>query len=306
MTSLMYVIDFTIMRNVSMNRKPGVDVIRTLRREVGFGCPVPQCGNPYLEWHHFDPPWKVENHHRPEGMIALCVQHHKNADNGAYTKEQLIDFKKNKVDSERVRGNFEWRRNKLLVMVGGNFYYEVLRPLVIDNHNVISTSRDEDGYLMLSIKMLSKSKGERLVMSDNFWDNIGHPTDFRCPPSGKEIEITYDNNDYLSIEFYEITSGVEFRERFNTAPPDYIEFPITISEINLKIPDADIILSPGGSNIATNVFKGNFFYGGLIGMSICTKNEWLQNWDLVPNPGSRVAPCPCGSGKRYKKCHGKL
>ena len=73
-----------------MNRTPPKKVIQTLRQEVGFGCPIPNCGNPYLEWHHFDPPWSIENHHRPEGMIALCTQHHKNADNYAYTNEQLI------------------------------------------------------------------------------------------------------------------------------------------------------------------------------------------------------------------------
>jgi hypothetical protein len=26
----------------------------------------------------------------------------------------------------------------------------------------------------------------------------------------------------------------------------------------------------------------------------------------VPAPASRTAPCPCGSGKRYKECHGRL
>ena len=39
-----------------MNRTPPKKVIQTLRQEVGFGCPIPNCGNPYLEWHHFDPP----------------------------------------------------------------------------------------------------------------------------------------------------------------------------------------------------------------------------------------------------------
>ncbi|MFN3630462.1 MAG: DUF5672 family protein, partial [Casimicrobiaceae bacterium] len=27
---------------------------------------------------------------------------------------------------------------------------------------------------------------------------------------------------------------------------------------------------------------------------------------MVPAPGSRLAPCPCGSGRRYKDCHGAL
>jgi preprotein translocase subunit SecA len=28
--------------------------------------------------------------------------------------------------------------------------------------------------------------------------------------------------------------------------------------------------------------------------------------DSVPQPVSRNAPCPCGSGKKFKHCHGQL
>src|SRR5918912_315690 len=38
---------------LTVNRTPPAAVRRELRREVGFGCPVPDCGNPYLYWHHF-------------------------------------------------------------------------------------------------------------------------------------------------------------------------------------------------------------------------------------------------------------
>ncbi|WVV46823.1 hypothetical protein THH46_16005 [Pseudomonas sp. NA13] len=69
-------------------------VMLALRSEVGFGCPVKDCGNPYLEYHHFDPPVSVRAHNEPQGMIALCAQHHKKADGGAYTNEQLHALKK--------------------------------------------------------------------------------------------------------------------------------------------------------------------------------------------------------------------
>jgi hypothetical protein len=74
-------------------RDPYRDVKRRLRREVGFTCPVEGCGNPYLTWHHFDPPWRVEHHHRPEGMIALCLEHAAQADNDAFTHDQLRALK---------------------------------------------------------------------------------------------------------------------------------------------------------------------------------------------------------------------
>jgi hypothetical protein len=46
---------------MGLPRRPPMDVIRLLRSEVGFCCPVEGCGNPYLTWHHFDPPRRVEN-----------------------------------------------------------------------------------------------------------------------------------------------------------------------------------------------------------------------------------------------------
>jgi hypothetical protein len=73
---------------------------KALRKEVGFGCPVKDCGNPYLTWHHFDPPWEIAKHkpkperHKVEGIIALCHSHHDEADAGAFTKEQLHALKR--------------------------------------------------------------------------------------------------------------------------------------------------------------------------------------------------------------------
>lgn len=289
-----------------MNRTPPKKVIQTLRKDVGFGCPVPNCGNPYLEWHHFDPPWSIENHHRPEGMIALCTQHHKNADNHAYTIDQLIAFKKNKVNSEKLKGTFEWRRNKLLTVVGGNFYYETPRALVIDNYDVITLTRDENGYLLLNVEMLSVSKEERLVMRENCWENIGKPSDFKCPPSGKEIEIKYENGDLLSIKFYVINGQELFRKIFDRESPHFLEFPLTVSEINFEVSGVNIKVSPKGTNIQKNQFVGHFSYNCGIGMMLNLGIKWRQNWNLVPVPSTRSALCPCNSGSRYKHCHGKI
>lgn len=100
-----------------MNRDPLTDVKRILRKEVGFGCPVEGCGNPYLTWHHFDPTWSEKQHHDPKGMIALCREHHDKADAGAYTREQLHELKKNPRTKDVV-GKFDWMRNKLMLVAG--------------------------------------------------------------------------------------------------------------------------------------------------------------------------------------------
>ena len=65
------------------------------------------CGSPYLTWHHFDPPWRVQEHEEPEGIIALCQEHHKKADVGAFTDDQLRGLKAAGHErEEEVRGRF--------------------------------------------------------------------------------------------------------------------------------------------------------------------------------------------------------
>lgn len=289
-----------------MNRKSPVSVIKQLRREVGFGCPVPECGNPYLEWHHFDPPWSVTPHHNPDGMVALCAEHHKKADNGAYTNNQLAAFKRNKVDPAIIRGRFDWRRNKQLTVVGGNYYYETPRALVIDGHDVVALTRDEEGYLLLNVEMISLSTEVRARLVDNCWENIGSPVDLICPPSGKDLSIRYANGDYLAIHFYVIRDCAEFQEKFSTAPYDMLEFPLTVAEVNCEIGGTDIKLTPLGTTIGTNQFIGNFMAHCGAGLVANLGMNWKQNWSLISTPRSRLSPCPCGSGRRYKYCHGSL
>lgn len=289
-----------------MNRKPPSSVINQLRKEVGFGCPAPDCGNPYLEWHHFDPPWSAAPHHNPDGMVALCAEHHKKADYGSYTNEQLLKFKQTKTDSALVRGQFDWRRNKLLAVVGGNYYYETPRILVIDNHEVVSLTRDDDGYLLLNIEMLSLSNEVRLKMVENCWENIGEPVEMVCPPSGKDLRVLYKNGDSLAIHFYVVADHAAFQEKFKRSPYEVLEFPLTVAEVNCEVGGTDIKLTPTGTTIRTNQFIGNFMAFCGCGMQFELGFKWRQNWCLISTPNSRLSTCPCGSGRRYKHCHGVL
>lgn len=294
-----------------MNRKPPKKVIRTLRTEVGFGCPALGCGNPYLEWHHFDPPWSVEQHHRPEGMIALCVEHHKKADGGAYTIDQLRAMKVNRANAHDVQGRFDWLRNKLLTVVGGCFFYETLRILTIDGIDVVWLRRDEDGYLRLNICMLSLMAQERAIIQDNIWQNIGSPIDLRSPPHGKELTIEYRNGDYLHIRFLVLQTSDEVfikYPHFKSLEENSLEFPLTVIEVNFRVGGTGINVGPEGSRFSSIFFKpgsGAFHCGS--GFEIAVGGTWLQNPSLLPFiPSSRIALCPCGNGKRFKNCHGLL
>ena len=110
-----------------LEREPRLDVKPELRSEVNFGCPVDGCGSPYLAYHHFDPPWKEEQHHRPAGMIALCARHHDEADGGRWTRLQLRGMKSSpylRESGELPTGGrkLRWQREHLLVRAGGSLY----------------------------------------------------------------------------------------------------------------------------------------------------------------------------------------
>lgn len=126
------------------------------------------------------------------------------------------------------------------------------------------------------------------------------------PPSGKELRVRYANGDRLAIHFYVVEDNAEFQAKFKTHPYTELEFPLTVVEVNCEIGGTDIKLTPTGTTIGTNKFIGNFsaYCGG--GMLVNLGLKWRQNWSLIPAPESRLSPYPCGSGRRYKHCHGAL
>lgn len=252
-----------------MNRVPQIDVRRALRKEVGFGCPVKGCGSPYLTWHHFDPPWNEREHHEPAGMIALCREHHDKADAGAYNKEQLRELKNN--SNTKIIGRFDWMRNCILAVVGGNFYYETPIIFQFRQQPAIWFNRDSEGYFLLNIKMLSIVREPRLCVEDNFWIETGNPVDLESPPSGKLLKVEYANGDKIRIEFMELNSIEDIIKRYPDSSPNSwgIQFPITAVEIQEKVGGTEFEFGPRYSKLpGNNIFKNCFFRSCSVGLSI--------------------------------------
>lgn len=249
-----------------------------LRSEVGFGCPVKECGNPYLEYHHFDPPVSVRAHNNPEGMIALCAQHHKKADGGAYTNEQLHELKKDQANADFVKGDLEWLRRDLLAVVGGNYYYETSKIIVVDGFDLVSLVRDDEGYLRLNVNLLSLAKEDRVVIKDNSWERIGIPLDLRSPPQGKELEVRYHNGDYIYLKFYELNSAEIAIKKYGSNILRDLMYPITVVEVNLAIGGTNIKLTPKSSTLGGLKMVGNFVSN--CGGGVVVNNsgyKWRQN-----------------------------
>ena len=281
-----------------LSREPPVAVRRQLAEEVGFGCPVDGCGSPYLTWHHFDPPWAIKHHHNPGGMIALCRDHHPEADRGAFTSDQLREFKRTGRDRKNALvGRFNWIREKLLVVVGGNFFYDTPIAVQVNDTRVVWFNRDESGCLLVNVQMLTTSGKPRLVMLDNFWITEGsNESEIICPPSGSLIGATYPNGDKLRVRFIDIPNATVFDQRYPLTRPSLtpeikaqrtvvgvsddqrrhptnadiaqesgVLFPLTTVEIAMKIAGTDIDFRPKQTSIVgatlTNCWSVNCTVG---------------------------------------------
>lgn len=210
-------------------------------------------------------------------MIALCAQHHRKADGGSFTVGQLHELKTNRANADLVRGELDWLRRDLLAIVGGNYYYETPRIVVIDEHEVVVLNRDEEGYLRLNACLPSLSPDTRMKIINSSWDNIGEPTDLRSPPQGKELEIKYANGDFFYLRFTEFLNVSDLCEKYGEGLRQReakMSFPLTVLEIQLDITGSGISLTPKKSTFGGLTMKDCFSFKCGGGINYQTGFKW--------------------------------
>jgi len=155
-----------------------LEVRRTLRREVNFGCPAPDCGSPYLTYHHFDPPRRVRHHHELPRMVALCWPHHQVAEAGAFTPDQLRGMKERPFLSEPpIQGRFEgWNRRRLVIRLGENWFFRPPCLLRVGGQILVGMSQVDD-YEGLDLDARSIDGQPLLQMKANDWQLETIPDD---------------------------------------------------------------------------------------------------------------------------------
>lgn len=228
----------------SVSRTPPTAVRRQLRAEVGFGCPVEDCGNPYLEYHHFDPPWEDEHHHDPARMIALCATHHAKA--AAWTADDMRRMKRAPEDRPEVQGRFEWMREDVLAVVGGNFYYETPNMVVFRDEPMVWFERDDQRRLLLNLRVLTVSGEPRTRLLNNDWIIRGKPTEVDSPPNGSRLRVRYANGDDLSVRFREWLTAEALGNVYPRALAigDELAFPLVTAEVALAVGGTNVKFGP--------------------------------------------------------------
>jgi hypothetical protein len=268
---------------IGPGRDPYEWVKTALRQEVGFLCPVEGCGNPYLTWHHFDPPWRVEHHHRPAGMIALCRPHADKADNGSFTDEQLRELKRvGKSRAAEVRGRFDWMRQDLLAVVGRNFFYEQRVIFQIADRPCIWFDRDETGYLLLNFKMPTLAGTARAQIEQNFWTVPPGVDEIVCPPNGRLIEVKYANGDKFRAEFFTVHASAELDRKY---PPSgqrgwygELRFPVAVVELWETVAGTAIEFGPRFSRLpGIQMVDGYMSRNGGAGIQLDASSDQLSS-----------------------------
>lgn len=153
----------TPQRTESVPRDPPPAVKQFLRQEVHYACPVPGCGSPLLEWHHFDPKWREKHHQNPDGMIALCTKCHPRADLGTWTKEQLHSFKRNPQPLGLIRETFGWAERSVLYRLGGVYAADNnAGVLAVRGQRILWHERSAEGRLLFSLDLFGE-RGDKLL-----------------------------------------------------------------------------------------------------------------------------------------------
>ena len=187
-------------------RTPPAEVRERLRREVNFGCPMPGCGSPFLSWHHFDPPWREEKHHRPEGMIALCFQHAAFADGGNYPRKRLRELKRAPFVQVLVNDRLPWEPENVTIAIGGSIAFGPRRALSLRGTDLFTVRRLDVGRLSIDAILLDPRGRPVLSMQDNeFTVCVPELDDFECTVRGKDIKVKHRSGVRLALRFEVLT-----------------------------------------------------------------------------------------------------
>lgn len=199
-------------------------------------------------------------------MIALCATHHAKAD--AWTISDVRNLKSG-IRNRTIAGKFEWMRDDVLAVVGGNFYYETPTMVEFRGERLIWFERDAHNRLLLNLNMLSITGEPRTSLVNNDWFIEGKPQDVVSPPNGSLLKVAYANGDLVSVRFRQWRDEHSLGRVFPRALAigNDLRFPLVTAEVELEVGGTDIRLSARGSNLGGVTLTGNVMVRCGVGLS---------------------------------------
>ena len=157
-------------------------------------------------------------------------------------------------------------------------------------------NRDPSNRILLNLTMLTTSGQLRLAMRDNLWlTEDANIKTIKCPPSGKLVSVTYQNDDRLRVEFREVESAEELDRRYPVKahkPPKWardlpggavpsaptpnsasaagagITYPVAVAEITMRVTDSRLRFDPNKTTIGGGTMLSGWMINCGVGVQI--------------------------------------
>lgn len=136
-------------------------------------------------------------------MIALCLQHHKEADVGTFSNEQLLRLKQNPQSQSTISGRFNWKREETLTIAGSNYFVGTPTILQIGTQKLIWLEKDDNGFDTLNLDLHASDGNLVFQMRQNDW--------IALPENWEDIESAVSANRLsLRSKFYQVSLDISF------------------------------------------------------------------------------------------------
>ena len=287
---------------------------REIRQRCGFGCVI--CGSAIYEYEHVDPPFSEAKEHNPDHIVLLCGHHHRLVTKGLLSKQTVKEAASRPKCKEKgfslgpfdigheppviVLGTITARNAKTLIRISGDDVFSISAPA-------------EPGQpFLLNARFFDQGGQPILNIVENEWRSSSENWDVEV--TGPRITIRRDLGDLALV--------------LRSEPPhrlviERMELVHKGIHIRCKEGQSFEVITPGGSMFASQGLESD---GWLVGLDIDESSIKVGRGGTArttgpgmiqagpgltrvtipdPWPGTRRnAPCPCGSGLKYKKCHG--
>lgn len=179
---------------------------------MNYGCPIQDsfgngCGCPILTYHHFDPPWAGNFIHNPEGMIALCPEHHLQADAGLWTNKQLVYFKKNPFVNDIIKVKWPWQTETLVMKVGPSLVMGSGSPIRLDGSPIMRFRPHEIedlgiNAILFDAEIRDINRNKWLKIDDGWFDlRLKNTTNLLFTAQTKTILAENSDETFIKMQF---------------------------------------------------------------------------------------------------------
>jgi len=293
-------------------RKIPSSIRRQVRQRDGFGCI--NCGSAFYQYDHFNPDYQFARSHEVEGIWLLCPGCHARKTSGHLSLETLLS----KFSSpECKRSGFSWGPFD----VSGQHPKIELGPALLSETETLFRINKQDLFSILKSEVLggpfrinalfTDSRSQPVLrIVENEWqsscDNwdvevIGPRIIVRQGPGNIALAIRSEPPSKLVIERLHMHFGgfsIIVREKQPIEITSTHGQQLIFSEFNAVGCATAIEVDKSRVRIGVGC-RGLSFSGFKVGPI----PNFLQRRPIVP---VRNSPCSCGSGMRFKKCHGRI